>query len=117
MAQVMTLFAWVWPFVSTWMLLWGLAAAIPIVIHLLNRLRHSQVAWAAMEYLLAALKKRSRRIRIEQWLLRGTAFPCEPTMTCVDSCDPWECDPCPTPTVMSPVNLPGPEPHILPLGQ
>lgn len=51
-------------------LLYGLAAAsIPIVIHLLNRRKFREVPWAAMRFLLAAIKKNQRRIRIEQWLL------------------------------------------------
>ena len=51
------------------MLLFGLAAAVPIVIHLWNRRRHREMPWAAMEYLLAALRKHARRIRIEQLIL------------------------------------------------
>jgi hypothetical protein len=51
-------------------LLYGLAAAaVPIVIHLLNRRRFREVTWAAMQFLLAAVRKNRRRIRIEQWLL------------------------------------------------
>ncbi|MGO9470052.1 MAG: BatA domain-containing protein [Isosphaeraceae bacterium] len=51
-------------------LLYGLAAAsIPIVIHLLNRRKFREVPWAAMRFLLAALRRNRRRIRIEQWLL------------------------------------------------
>ncbi len=51
------------------MLGWLAAAALPIIIHLWNRRRYREVPWAAMEYLLAALRKNARRIRIEQWLL------------------------------------------------
>lgn len=51
-------------------LLWGLAAAsIPLVIHLLNRRKFREHEWAAMRFLLAAMRKNSRRIRVEQWLL------------------------------------------------
>ena len=51
-------------------LLWGLAAAsLPIIIHLLNRRKFREMRWAAMRFLLAAIRKNSRRIRIEQWLL------------------------------------------------
>ena len=49
--------------------LWAAAAALPILIHLLNRRQYREVPWAAMEYLLRAMKKKSRRIRIEQMLL------------------------------------------------
>lgn len=51
------------------MLWWLAAAAAPLVIHLLSRRRHREMSWAAMEYLLAALQKRSRRLRFEHWLL------------------------------------------------
>lgn len=52
------------------LMLWGLAAgAIPIVIHLLHRRRYQTVPWAAMRFLLAATKKQSRRMKIEQLLL------------------------------------------------
>ncbi|HEX4000914.1 MAG TPA: BatA domain-containing protein [Pirellulales bacterium] len=51
------------------MLWWLAAAAAPLVIHLLSRRRYREMSWAAMEYLLAALQKRSRRLRFEQWLL------------------------------------------------
>ena len=51
------------------MLAWLAAAAAPLVIHLLNRRKHREMPWAAMQYLLAAIRKSSRRIRIEQWLL------------------------------------------------
>ena len=51
------------------MLGWLVAAAAPVVIHLWNRRKYREVSWAAMEYLLAAVRKNSRRIRIEQWLL------------------------------------------------
>jgi hypothetical protein len=51
-------------------LLYGLgAAAVPIVIHLWNRRKFREVSWAAMQFLLAALRKNRRRIRVEQWLL------------------------------------------------
>ncbi|HWB08067.1 MAG TPA: BatA domain-containing protein [Pirellulales bacterium] len=51
------------------MLGWLLAAAAPLIIHLLSRRRYRQTQWAAMQYLLAAVRKNSRRIRVEQWLL------------------------------------------------
>ncbi len=46
--------------------------AIPILIHILNRRRYKVVPWAAMEYLLAAMKKNRRRLKFEQWLLLAT---------------------------------------------
>jgi hypothetical protein len=47
----------------------GALAAVPIVIHLLNRRRFRVVPWAAMEFLLAAIRKNRRRLRFESWLL------------------------------------------------
>jgi hypothetical protein len=51
------------------MLGWLAAAAAPILIHLWNKRRYREVSWAAIEYLLSAMRKNSRRMRIEQWLL------------------------------------------------
>jgi hypothetical protein len=51
------------------MLWWAAAAAAPLVIHLLSKRKYREVPWAAMQYLLAALRKNSRRIQIEQWIL------------------------------------------------
>lgn len=46
-----------------------LAAAIPILIHLLFRRRRPPIAWAAMELLLEAYRRQQRRLRLEQLLL------------------------------------------------
>ncbi|HVX10214.1 MAG TPA: BatA domain-containing protein [Pirellulales bacterium] len=51
------------------MLGWLAAAAAPLIIHLLWRRRYRETQWAAMQYLLAAVRKNARRIRVEQWLL------------------------------------------------
>lgn len=49
---------------------WGLAAlAVPIIIHLINRLRYKKVEWAAMEFLLKAMQKNKRKLLMEQLLL------------------------------------------------
>jgi len=56
-------------FESLPMLGWLAAAAAPWLIHLLSRRKYRETAWAAMDFLLAAVKRRARRIRIEQWLL------------------------------------------------
>ena len=56
-------------FGSGWMLAWSLAAGIPILIHYWNKRRYAQTDWAAMQFLLAALDKRSRRLHLEQILL------------------------------------------------
>jgi hypothetical protein len=60
-------------FVS-WSFFWaGLAAvSIPIIIHILNRRRFKTVTWAAMDFLLRAMKKNRRRLRFEQWVLLAT---------------------------------------------
>jgi hypothetical protein len=58
-----------WQFGSLGMLAWGLAAALPILIHLWSRRRYREERWAAMEFLLAAMRKNARRIQVEQWLL------------------------------------------------
>ena len=47
----------------------GGAVSIPIIIHLLNRKRFRVVTWAAMRFLLAAQRKNSRRMRLEQIIL------------------------------------------------
>jgi len=49
-----------------------LLAAVPIIIHILNRRRFKTVSWAAMEFLLRAMRKNRRRLRFEQWLLLAT---------------------------------------------
>ena len=53
----------------------GVAAgliSIPIIIHILNRRRFKVVTWAAMEFLLKAMRKNRRRLEFEQWLLLAT---------------------------------------------
>src|SRR5437667_12851059 len=43
--------------------------SVPIIIHLINRLRFKRIRWAAMEFLLKAQKRSRRRLIIEQLLL------------------------------------------------
>ena len=51
-------------------LLWGLLfLAVPLIIHLINLLRHRRVAWGAMEFLLAAYKRHRTRMRLLELLL------------------------------------------------
>ncbi|MHC4137327.1 MAG: BatA domain-containing protein [Planctomycetota bacterium] len=52
-------------------LLWtGLGlVSVPILIHFFFRRRHRVVRWAAMEFLLAALRKQKRRIEVENLVL------------------------------------------------
>ncbi|MDG1983933.1 MAG: BatA domain-containing protein [Planctomycetota bacterium] len=44
-------------------------AAVPLVIHLLNRQRHRPQRWAAMRFVLAAHRKTRRRVQLENLLL------------------------------------------------
>jgi hypothetical protein len=51
-------------------LLWGLLiVGVPVLIHLINMLRHRRVEWAAMEFLLASQKKNRTWIVFKQLLL------------------------------------------------
>ena len=43
--------------------------ALPIIIHLLNRRRFKTVTWAAMDFLMRAMRKNRRRLEFEQWIL------------------------------------------------
>ncbi len=47
----------------------ALLAAVPILIHLLNRRRHRPVAWGAMRFALAAYRRTRRRAQFENLLL------------------------------------------------
>jgi hypothetical protein len=52
------------------LLWWGLPlAAAPILIHLINLLRHRRIPWAAMEFLLASQRKYRTRVLLKQLLL------------------------------------------------
>src|SRR3954462_15824008 len=60
-------------FVAPWFAVAGtVLVSIPIIIHILNRRRFKVVSWAAMEYLLQAMRKNRRRLKFEQWLLLAT---------------------------------------------
>jgi len=49
---------------------WGLPlAAVPLVIHLLNRLRQRRVRWAAMEFLLSSQRRYRTQVLLRQILL------------------------------------------------
>ena len=51
-------------------LLWWLAlGAAPILIHFLSRRRYRETDWAAMRFLLEAVRKNSKRLRLEQLIL------------------------------------------------
>src|SRR5215469_8587059 len=56
-------------YLQPWML-WALPAVLlPIIIHLLNRLRYKTVHWAAMIFLLKANRAATRRAKIRQYIL------------------------------------------------
>lgn len=48
---------------------WLVALGVPIIIHLINRLRYRRVRWAAMEFLLKSEQKNRRKLILEQLLL------------------------------------------------
>ena len=56
-------------FLQNWPLAVLLAALLPIIIHMLNRLRYRTVQWAAMIFLLKANKAATRRAKLRQYLL------------------------------------------------
>lgn len=60
-------------FVTAWLAAAGAAAmAIPILIHLLSRQRRKPIEWAAMRFLLEAIRKHKRRLQLQQILLLAT---------------------------------------------
>src|SRR5437588_11428405 len=67
--MITPLFAFV--FATPWAALLAAAgaAAVPVIIHLLHRNRYRIVQWAAMRFLLAARRKNTKRMRLEQWVL------------------------------------------------
>jgi len=51
-------------------ILWALPLiALPVIIHLLNRLRHRPRAWAAMQFLRAANRSSTNHAKLKQWLI------------------------------------------------
>lgn len=57
-------------FAAPWIAWTGVAgAAVPIIIHLLNRRRYRLVEWAAMRFLLESQRRNRRRLRVEELLL------------------------------------------------
>jgi len=50
--------------------LWALPLALlPVIIHLVNRMRHRPQPWAAMRFLLAATQSSSSHAKLRQWLI------------------------------------------------
>lgn len=51
-------------------LTWGfLLIGVPILIHLINLLRHRKQKWAAMDFLLESYRRNRRWVMLKQWLL------------------------------------------------
>jgi hypothetical protein len=58
------------PFIHPILFWLGLGGvSIPILIHILNRRRFKIVEWAAMRFLLDAMRKNRRRLRLEEMIL------------------------------------------------
>ena len=56
-------------FAIPWMLGLLVLGLIPIIIHLIFRQRYRRIPWAAMDFLLMAIRRTRRRLRIENLLL------------------------------------------------
>ena len=56
-------------FINPWLLVGLAGISVPIIIHLLNRFRHKEVEWGAMELLRRAIVLRSRQVQMEDILL------------------------------------------------
>ncbi|QDU87567.1 hypothetical protein Pla175_09320 [Pirellulimonas nuda] len=48
---------------------WVAAAAAPIIIHLWMRHTHRETPWAAVRFLQAAIQRRARRLKLQEWVL------------------------------------------------
>src|SRR5690606_8367227 len=57
-------------FVFESLLWWGLPlVGLPVLIHLINLMRHRRVEWAAMEFLLQSQKRHRKSVLFKQLLL------------------------------------------------
>src|SRR3954452_17565586 len=68
-SQAQIPFVFAFGFANFALLGWLVAAAAPLLIHLWSRHRYGEAPWAAMQFLLAAMKKNARRMQLQQWLL------------------------------------------------
>ncbi|MGV3756913.1 MAG: BatA domain-containing protein, partial [Verrucomicrobiota bacterium] len=51
-------------------ILWALPLVLlPVIIHLINRLRHRPQPWAAMRFLVAATQSSTSQAKLRQWLI------------------------------------------------
>ena len=46
-----------------------LLVLVPLLVHLINLIRHRKQPWAAMDFLLESYKKHRRWVLLKQWLL------------------------------------------------
>ena len=65
----MTLFPLAFGFANAAILGWLAAAAAPILIHLWMKRVRRETPWAAVRFLQAAIKRHSRRLRLQEWIL------------------------------------------------
>ena len=56
-------------FLQPWMLLGMLAAAVPIVIHMINRRKAQRVDFPMLDFVQRSQKKVARRLHLKRWLL------------------------------------------------
>ena len=56
-------------FLSPQVLFWTALVSVPIIIYLINRHKYRRRPWAAMEFLLRAMKRNQRRIQIQNLFL------------------------------------------------
>lgn len=57
------------PFLFPGLVWLGTLASIPIIIHILNKQRHKKLPWAAMEFLLQAIREESRKVQYRDLIL------------------------------------------------
>jgi hypothetical protein len=63
-------------FLAPWMLLGGLAVAVPIVLHFFYKARYRPRPWAAMDFLRQAIEQTSRRLRFQELVLLALRCLC-----------------------------------------
>jgi hypothetical protein len=56
-------------FLNPWMLLGGLAAAVPVALHFFYRAHYRPQPWAAMKFLRLSIEQTSRRLRFQELIL------------------------------------------------
>ena len=54
---------------SPYLLLGGLAVAVPIALHFFYKARYRPLPWAAMDFLRASIEQTSRRVKFQEYVL------------------------------------------------